>query len=160
MLSSASTDLRRVRDRLKGAQNRIVKRLESFLSSLSDRFVVPDASVTIRDGRFVIPVRREGKGEVGGIVHDESQTGATLYMEPPVAIEATNQLRELEREEAREIRRILGELTERLAPRRDELKGAFDALADFDSLHARARTAVCGRLPLPASIRTHRACSS
>jgi DNA mismatch repair protein MutS2 len=138
-----------VRDRLKGAQNRIVKRLESFLSSLSDRFVVPDASVTIRDGRFVIPVRREGKGEVGGIVHDESQTGATLYMEPPVAIEATNQLRELEREEAREIRRILGELTERLAPRRHELKGAFDALADFDALHARARTAVLWKAAPP-----------
>ena len=154
VLSSASTDLRRVRDRLKGAQNRIVKRLEAFLSSLSDRFVVPDASVTIRDGRFVIPVRREGKGEVGGIVHDESQTGATLYMEPPVAIEATNQLRELEREEAREIRRILGVLTERLAPRRDELKGAFDALADFDSLHARARTAVLWEAA-PPRVDTH-----
>lgn len=141
VLSSASSELRRVRDRLKGAQNRIVKRLESFLSSLPERFVVPDASVTIRDGRFVIPVRREGKGEVGGIVHDESQTGATLYMEPPVAIEATNQLRELEREEAREIRRVLGALTDRLAPRRDELAGVYDALVDFDTLHARARTA-------------------
>jgi len=141
VMSTASPDLRRVRDRLKGAQNRIVKRLESFLSNLSDRFVVPDASVTIRDGRFVIPVRREGKSEVGGIVHDESQTGATLYMEPPVAIEATNQLRELEREENREVRRVLGELTDRLAPRRHELAGAFDALVDFDTLHARARTA-------------------
>ena len=139
--STASADLRLIRDRLKGAQNRIVKRLESFLSTLSERFVVPDASVTIRDGRFVIPVRREGKGEVGGIVHDESQTGATLYMEPPVAIEATNQLRELEREENREIRRVLGQLTDRLTPRRHELEGAFDALVDFDTLHARARTA-------------------
>ncbi len=139
--SRASRELKQIRDRLRGAQTRIVRKLEAFLGTLPDRFLVGDASVTIREGRYVIPVRREGKGEVGGIVHDESQTGATLYIEPPVAIEATNELRGLEREEAREIRRILGELTERVAAHRLEVKGAFDALVDFDSLHARARAA-------------------
>lgn len=141
VLSTASSELKRVRDRLRGAQSRIVRKLEKFLTGVSERFVVPDASVTIRDGRYVIPVRREGKGEVGGIVHDESQSGATLFVEPPVAIEATNQLRELEREEQREIRRVLGEMTGRLAPLREAMSGAFDALADFDALHARARAA-------------------
>lgn len=139
--SRASRELKQIRDRLRGAQTRIVRKLEAFLGTLPDRFLVGDASVTIREGRYVIPVRREGKGEVGGIVHDESQTGATLYIEPPVAIEATNELRGLEREEAREIRRILGELTARVAAHRLEVKGTFDALVDFDSLHARARAA-------------------
>jgi DNA mismatch repair protein MutS2 len=142
VLSSASDELKRIRDRLRGAHAKIVRLLERYLGTLPERFVVGDASVTLREGRYVIPVRREGKGEVGGIVHDESQTGATLYVEPPVAIEAMNRLRDLERDEAREIRRVLGEITTRLAPDRDAMSGAFDALADFDSLHARARAAV------------------
>ena len=142
LVEKASEDLDQIRSRLRGARSRIVKKLESLLSSLPDRFVVPDASVTIRDGRFVIPLRREGKGKVGGIVHDESQTGATLYVEPPIAIKATNHLRDLEREEAREIRRILRMLTELLVPHQKELEGLFEALVDFDALYARAQTAV------------------
>ena len=149
VLDSASRELRRIRDRLKGAHARIVRQLESFLRALPERFVVPDASVTIREGRYVIPVRREGKGEVGGIIHDESHTGATLFVEPPLAIDLMNQLRDLEREEAREIRRILGDLTAHLAPRRDELAGALDALVEFDSLHARARSALGWRGSVP-----------
>jgi DNA mismatch repair protein MutS2 len=58
----------------------------------------------------VVPVRREGKGAVGGIVHDVSQSGATLFVEPPMAINLMNEVRDLEREEGREVRRILGEL--------------------------------------------------
>jgi DNA mismatch repair protein MutS2 len=142
VLDTASKELRRVRDRMKGAHARIVRQLERYLGTLPERFVVPDASVSIREGRYVIPVRREGKSEVGGIVHDESQTGTTLFVEPPLAIELMNQLRDLEREEAREIRRILGDLTARVAPLRDGLSGALDALLEFDTLHARARTAL------------------
>jgi len=141
VLSSASRALKGIRDGLRGAHAKIVRTLESYLSRLPDRFVVPDASVTVREGRYVIPVRREGRTEVGGIVHDESQTGQTLYVEPPVSLELMNRVRDLEREEAREIRRILGELTARLAPEQPALVGAVDALADFDALYARARTA-------------------
>ena len=149
VLDSASKELRRIRDRLRGAHGRVVKRLEACLGRLAERFVVPDASVTLREGRYVIPVRREGRREVGGIVHDESQTGATLYIEPPEAIEAMNELRDLEREEVREVRRVLVALTDRLSPRRDELQGALDALADFDALHARARVAASWRAHVP-----------
>lgn len=141
VLDSASPDLKRIRSQLRGAHSRIVRRLEKFMGTLSDRFVVPDASITIREGRYVIPVRREGRGEVGGIVHDESQTGATLFVEPPMALEAMNELRDLEREEGREIRRVLGAMTARVAPHGGDLEGALDALVDFDSLHARARCA-------------------
>ncbi len=149
VLDTASQELRRIRGRLQGARARIVKRLEQFMGSLPERFVVPDASVTVREGRYVIPVRREGKGEVGGIIHDESATGATLFVEPPVALELMNQLRALEREEEREIRRILEERTAELAARRHELRGALDALVEFDSLHARARAAVAWGAEVP-----------
>jgi DNA mismatch repair protein MutS2 len=88
-----------------------------------------------------VPVRREGKKDVGGIVHDESHTGATLFMEPPMAIELTNELRALEREEAREIHRILSEITQILRPLHPSLTASWEALVDFDSLAARARAA-------------------
>jgi DNA mismatch repair protein MutS2 len=149
VLSTASKQLKRIRDRLRGAHTKIVRKLEAYLPTLAERFIVPDGSVTIREGRYVIPVRREGKGEVGGIVHDESQTGATLYIEPPVAIELMNQLRDLEREEAREIRRVLGELTGILAPQHAALEGALHALVDFDALLARARTAIAWGASVP-----------
>ena len=145
----ASTDLKKIRSRLRGANARIVRKLESFMASLPERFVVPDASVTIREGRYVVPIRREGKREVGGIVHDESHTGVTLFVEPPVAIGLMNELRDLEREEAREIRRILGELSARLSPLSDALMGALDALADFDALVARGRTALAWSAAVP-----------
>lgn len=150
VLDTASKELRRLRDRMRGAHARVVRQLEAYLRKLPERYRVDDASVSIRDGRYVIPIRREGKGAVGGIVHDESQTGATLFVEPPVAIELMNQLRELEREEGREIRRILGELSARLTPSRDVLAGALDALVELDSLLARARSALAWRASVPA----------
>lgn len=149
VLDGASGELRRIRDRLRGAHSRVVRQLEQYLRGVSDRFQVADGSVTIRDGRYVIPVRREGKGEVGGIVHDESQSGATLFVEPPMAIEMMNAVRELEREEAREVHRILRDLTRELAPHQHALAGSVDALADFDSLHARARAAMAWDAEMP-----------
>jgi DNA mismatch repair protein MutS2 len=138
----ASPELYRVRREIKGARNRLVEKLNSFISGLPSHFQVADASVTVREGRYVIPVRREGRGEVGGIVHDESGTGATLFVEPPVAIEMMNRLRELEAREAREVTRILRELTDRLRPLHPDLVEALNALVRLDSLYARARYAV------------------
>ena len=141
VLDTASKELKRIRGELRHAHTRIVQKLESYARTLPERIAVADASVTVRDGRYVIPVRREGKGEVGGIIHDESATGGTVFVEPPVAIAAMNELRDLERQEQREIRRILGQLSERLAPSAVALEGSLGALVDFDSLHARARAA-------------------
>ena len=150
----ASPALYRLRREIRTVRGRLVERLAAYMSNLPDHYRVADASVTVRDGRYVIPVRREGRGEVGGIVHDESATGATLFVEPPLAIEAMNRLRELEAEEAREVLRILRELTDRLRPLHPELAASLDALVAIDSLYARARYAlrVDGRRPamLPA----------
>ncbi|MGI9044969.1 MAG: endonuclease MutS2 [Gemmatimonadaceae bacterium] len=141
MRDDASPQLRRIRRELRGAQGEIVKMLERAVAKLDPRFQVPDMSVSVRNGRFVIPIRREGRTSVGGIVHDTSSTGGTLFVEPPAAIEAGNRLRELEAEELREIDRILAELTALIRPIRLEIGAALEALIVLDSLYARARFA-------------------
>ncbi len=138
----ATPELSRLRRQIGGARGRIVARLNSFLSTLPDQYRVPDSGVTIREGRYVVAVRREGRGSVGGIVHDESGTGATLFIEPPAAIEMMNELRELEAEEVREVRRILRDLTAELRPHRQALEGSLEALVRLDTLLARARYAI------------------
>ena len=137
----ASADLRRIRRELRGSQGEIVQMLERMMARLEAHHRVPDMSVSVRNGRYVIPVRREGRGAVGGIVHDESATRGTVFVEPPAAIEAGNRIRELEADEARETHRILRQLTEDLRPLGEELGGSLDALIELDSLFARARYA-------------------
>jgi len=141
VLDSASAELRRIRHGLRRAHGRIVQKLERFLEGLPERIRVSDASVTLREGRYVIPIRREGKSEVGGIIHDESGSGATLFVEPQMAVELMNALRELEREEEREIHRILRDRTRELRPIREALVEAQEALVEFDTLWARATCA-------------------
>lgn len=143
----ASPELRRIRRDLRGARSRLVQRLETYAGSLPERVRVPDASVTIRSGRYCIPIRREGKGNVGGLVHDASGSGQTLFVEPPLAIEAMNEIRELEVAESREVHRILAELSDALRRGADAegtaaLRATYDALARLDSLRARALFAV------------------
>ena len=135
----ASPALRRIRRDLRGAQGELVRILERIMSRLDAHQQVPDMSVTIRNGRYVIPIRREARGDVGGIVHDSSNTGGTLFVEPPAAVEFGNRIRELEADEQREIDRILLELTERLRPHRERLGDTTEALVALDSLYARAR---------------------
>jgi DNA mismatch repair protein MutS2 len=145
----ASPELRRIRRQIQSARNRIVRRLEGFVASLPDRVRVPDASVSVRDGRYVIQIRREGKSEVGGVIHGESATGATLFVEPPLALELMNEILELERAEDREILRILREATDRLRPAGEDLAASMVALVEFDTLWARALTATRWRAHLP-----------
>lgn len=138
----ASPTLRRVRRELRSAEGDLVSLLERVMSRLESHHRVLDMSVTMRNGRYVIPVRREAMRAVGGIVHDTSQTGATVFVEPPAAIEACNRIRELEGEEAREVDHILLGLAERLRPHADSLRQSLDALIVIDDLYARARFAI------------------
>lgn len=137
----ASPLLRRLRRELRGAEADLVRLLERLMAKLDAHHRVDDASVTLRNGRYVIPVRREGRGAVGGIVHDTSSTGGTVFVEPPAAVEAGNRIREMEAEELRETDRILREATERLRPHREALSATLDALVTLDALAARARYA-------------------
>ena len=150
----ASFALRRIRREMRGAQGEIVRMLERIVARLESRFQVPDMSVSVRNGRFVIPVRREARSVVGGIVHDTSSTGGTLFVEPPAAVEAGNRIRELEAEESEEIERILLELTEVIRPARADLVTALESLIVLDSLYARAQFALklkCGNIEFGAA---------
>ncbi len=138
----ASPALRRIRKELRASEGEIVRLLERLMSKLEDHHRVDDASVTLRNGRWVIPVRREGRVVVGGIVHDSSQSGQTIFVEPPAAVEAGNRIRELEADERTECDRIFRELTDLLRPERDALMDAWDALVTLDSLYGRARYAL------------------
>lgn len=142
ILDGASPALRRIRRELRDSEGQLVALLEKIMGRLEAHQRVPDMSVTVRNGRYVIPVRREGRGAVGGLVHDSSHSGATLFVEPPAAIEACNRIRELEADELREIDRLLAELSERLRPLTDALKATLDALSTLDGLYARARFAI------------------
>ena len=135
----ASPALRRIRNALRAAQGELVRILEREMARLESHHRVPDASVTMRNGRYVIPVRRGGQVAAGGIVHDTSASGGTLFVEPPAAVVFGNQMRELESEELEEVERILRELTDELRPHRDELIATLDALVELDTLYARAR---------------------
>ena len=137
----ASPALRKARKALRGAESELVRLLERLMAKLEPHHRVDDASVTMRNGRYVIPVRREGRIVVGGIVHDTSGSGATVFVEPPAAVEAGNRIREIEAEEQREVERLLLEATERLRPGREALVATLEALAALDSLYARARYA-------------------
>ncbi|HEX3865707.1 MAG TPA: Smr/MutS family protein [Gemmatimonadaceae bacterium] len=137
----ASAALRRIRRELRSAQGELIRILEREMSKLEPHHRVADMSVTVRNGRFVIPVRRGGLSSTGGIVQDTSASGGTLFVEPPAAIEFGNRLRELESDEIEEVERILRELTDELRPRRDEIVATLEALVALDVLYARARYA-------------------
>jgi DNA mismatch repair protein MutS2 len=138
----ASPALRRIRRELRSAHAELIRLLEGAMQRLDPGQRVSDMSVTLRNGRYVIPIRREARGAVGGIVHDASSSGATLFVEPPAAVEFGNRMRELETEEVEEVDRILRELSDAVRPHREPLLDALDALIELDTLYARARFAI------------------
>ena len=141
----ASPALRRVRRELRMAEGELVRLLEREMGKLESHHQVGDLSVTMRNGRWVMPMRRGARGYVGGIVHDSSGTGETIFVEPPAAVEFGNRLRELEMEEQREVDRVLRELTEGLRPYHDAIQAAYHALVALDALFARAKYGVGAR---------------
>ncbi len=138
----ASKDLARARQAVRETRQRLVAKLEAILARLDQRERAPDAGVTLRGGRYVIPVRGTARSQLGGIVHDESASGTTLFVEPPEAIALGNELRAHEVQEQREVLRVLRELTERLRPQREAIAAAWDMCVAFDDLCARARYAI------------------
>jgi DNA mismatch repair protein MutS2 len=138
----ASRGLARARQAVRETRQRLVAKLEALLAALDERERAPDAAVTVRGGRYVVPVRSTARGRVGGIVHDESATGATVFVEPPEAVQLGNELRAHEVQEQREVLQVLRELTDRLRPHRDAIAAAWDMCVAFDDLCSRARYAI------------------
>ncbi len=140
---SASPELASIRRRIIGEQANLRKRLDSIIRNARQNGWMPDdLSLTVRGGRLVIPVAAEHKRKIKGFVHDESQTGQTVYLEPAEVFDANNEIRELEYAERREIYRILLALTDQIRPHLEELKRAVNFLAQIDFIRAKAKLAV------------------
>ncbi len=139
---SASPELARLRGALASMQGTINAAMRRVVAkAIKDGYLDADASPSLRDGRPVIPVAAMNKRQIPGIVHDESATGKTFFIEPAEVVEASNRLRELQIEERREVMRILVELADQLRPHVPEMLEAYDILGQFDFIHAKARYA-------------------
>lgn len=138
----ASSELARIRRELVNLQGSVGRTLASILrQAKADGWVDADAAPTIREGRLVIPVPPGYKRKIGGIVHDESATGKTVYIEPQQVVDANNHIRELEGAEHRERIRILQAITDMLRPNTDRILGSQQLLAEVDFLNAKVSLA-------------------
>ncbi len=141
VLDSASPALANARRELRVAHDRLTAKLQKIISSSKVAPMLQEPLITQRDGRYVIPLRAEFKGRIKAVIHDQSSSGATLFIEPLQTVELNNQVRELELAERDEIRRILGELSTAVAQRGDEIAATVEALAALDLAFAKGRYA-------------------
>ncbi|HLR08354.1 MAG TPA: endonuclease MutS2 [Bacillota bacterium] len=148
MMDRASAKLHSIRSSIRSFEDRIRDKLESYIKSSSS--VLSDAIITIRNDRYVLPVKQEHRTTVGGIVHDQSTSGATLFMEPKAVVDLNNQLQEARSQEKQEIERILQTLSQAIADHRTDLEQNIDALAQIDFIFARAKLArnMKGAMPI------------
>lgn len=136
---SASPELQTIRREITVTMSNISRSLQSILRSAQGEGVVDkDVTPTMRDGRLMIPVAPAFKRKIKGIVHDESATGKTVFIEPEVVVEANNRIRELEGEERREIIRILTDFTNLIRPAAPDILQSYEFLADIDFIRAKA----------------------
>ncbi len=136
---SASPELARLRREINNQRQRLTRSLETAMRGAGD--AIQDAIVTMRNDRFVIPVKNEFRGKVSGVAHGFSSSGATIFVEPLEAIEANNELQNLKGKEEREIARILFELTDELREQLPAVEAAADAVAELDFVKAKVEFA-------------------
>ncbi len=134
---NASSELYRIRREIRRAESSVREILANITLGDNAKFL-RDAVVTIRSGRYVIPVRAENKNEIKGLVHDSSASGQTLFVEPMAVIEANNKLRELQGKETAEIEKILAELSGKVADNANIIRVDFRAMVDLDIIFARS----------------------
>ena len=137
VLDTASPTLRKLQFDIRGANQRLQDRLRTLVHEFGNALQEP--IVTIRSDRYVVPVKAENRGQVRGIVHDQSSSGATVFIEPMVVVELNNKLRQLQIEERQEIERILRQLSLEIGDEKDALDLEVELLAEFDLHLAKAR---------------------
>ena len=147
---TASAELSAIRTRLRRAQARVQEALQAFIHSPAGRRALQEPIVTLRAGRYVVPVRQECREWVPGIVHDASASGATLFVEPFSVVEANNAVRTEQAREAAEVERILRELSRAVGERAAELMQALEAAGELDAMAALARYSLESRCVEPA----------
>jgi len=138
VVDSASPALARMRRELSVAHDRLLDRLNKLLASTSNARYLQEALVTQRGGRYVIPLKAEFKGRIPGIVHDQSASGATLFIEPLAVVDLGNQWRQLQLDEQREVERILNALSAAVGEQAMEIETTVEALAELDVALAKA----------------------
>jgi len=141
ILDSASLKLGEIRRSLRVSQDRLMSRLQKYVTDSKTVSMLQEPIVTQRDGRYVIPLRAEFKGKIKSIIHDQSSSGATLFIEPLPVVEANNQIRELQLSERDEERRILAEVSAQVGEHATELKYGVENLAALDLTFAKAKYA-------------------
>ena len=142
----ASSELMNVRRHLRGAQERIREKLNQMIRSAAMQKMLQDPIITVRNDRYVLPVRAEYRASVPGLVHDQSSSGATLFIEPMAAVEMGNELKQWEVKEQQEIARILAALSAEVAPHAEALRETVRILSELDFIFAKgllSRRFVC-----------------
>ena len=142
MSDDASADLRSIRRKIRGTEASIRELLEKVIKSQTDSKYLQDAVITIRNGRYVVPVKSEYRQNVQGMVHDVSSSGSTFFVEPASVVEANNQITYLKYEEQKEIDRILVAFTERVSAVWMELTELYRKITEIDFILAKARYSI------------------
>ncbi|MFO8068471.1 MAG: endonuclease MutS2 [Alkalibacterium sp.] len=140
VLDDASSKLKGLRDGIKQTESRARQKLESIVRGPQSRFL-SDALITMRNDRYVIPVKAENRSVFGGVIHDQSSTGQTLFVEPQSVVDLNNRLRQYQVEEKYEVERILAELTVEIEPYREDLEEHLRLLVELDVIQAKGRFA-------------------
>jgi len=146
---SASPELAQIRIELRRAHERLMAKLQEITSSSAYRTVLQEPIVTQRNGRYVVPVKAEFKGQMKGIVHDQSASGATVFMEPLVVVDLANRWRQLQIDEEREVERILRTLAGLVGREAEGLGRTLEAVAEVDLYLAKAKLAEAMRASTP-----------
>lgn len=149
VVDHASPELARIRQETRTGVARIRERLESMVRSSSGQKMLQEQLITLRNDRYVIPVKQEYRSHFGGMIHDQSASGATLFIEPEVVVTMNNRLRELKLKEEKEIEKILRRLTAEVAEIADTLLINLDVLAQLDFVFAKANLAYEMKASLP-----------
>lgn len=139
VVDGASPALAGMRRDLRRALERLERRLQEIISSPDNRPYLQDPLITQRSGRYVIPLRADFKGRIPGLIHDRSQSGATLFLEPLEVVDLNNSVRELQLAEEQEVERILGDLTRKVAAAAGALENILAAMAHIDLALAKAK---------------------
>jgi DNA mismatch repair protein MutS2 len=148
----ASDELARARRNLRATRDKLVKHLEALIKQYASAVSSADAGVTMRGGRYVLPVRREAQSRVKGIVHGESGSGATLFVEPQDAVTLGNELSACEAAEHRAVLQVLRSLTELARPHVDQIEEGWNMCVRVDDLYARSRYALNVEASLPTVV--------
>ena len=142
MADTASTTLADLRRKIRQTEDSIRTKLDAIIKNSTTNKFLQDAVVSLRNGRYVVPVRAEYRGEVGGVIHDVSSTGATVFVEPTAVVEANARIMQLRAQEQEEITRILSAFSAQVGSLEPQFSYSYDAMLKIDLLLAKARLAI------------------